>query len=161
VTTTRPLTLVLLAVLGGGLGWLLQTALAATGQPVFPMPYTLALALAAVAVIVVSLALPVRQVARGKTQQRIDPLYATRVVLLAKASSLSGALLTGFGVGVLAYLLTRPVPTVGSVGQAGATVIGAVLLLAGGLLAEQMCRVPPEDEDEDDDDDGRPVSVRP
>jgi uncharacterized membrane protein YidH (DUF202 family) len=158
MTATRPLTLVLLGVLGAGLGWLLQTALASAGRPVFPLPYTLALALVAVAAIVVSLAVPVRQLVRGRSKGPIDPLYATRVVLLAKASSLSGALLTGFGLGVVVFLLTRPVPAVGSVAQATATAIGAILLLVGGLIAEQMCRVPPDDEDRDDED-GHPVRV--
>ncbi|HEY0260882.1 MAG TPA: DUF3180 domain-containing protein, partial [Lacisediminihabitans sp.] len=80
----------------------------------------------------------------------IDPFYATRVLVLAKASALSGALLTGFGIGITVYLLTRSVVPVSSVGPAVATIIGSGVLLAGGLVAEHMCTIPPGDDDDDD-----------
>jgi hypothetical protein len=79
----------------------------------------------------------------------VDPFYATRVVMLAKACALTGALGVGVGVGVLAYLLTRSIIGVGSVAQAITTIVGAGVLLAGGLIAEHMCRTPPNDDDND------------
>lgn len=143
-------TLVLLALIGGiGTGFL-EVALAASGRPILLPPVTLALALLAIGIMVVVLALPIRRLTRGRAQQPVDPFYSTRVLVLAKASALSGSLLTGVGVGVLAYLLTRSVvPGVGSVGLAVATVVGALCLLAGGLIAEQMCSIPPSDDDDD------------
>ena len=77
----------------------------------------------------------------------VDPFYATRVVVLAKASSLAGALVTGLAAAILVFLLTRSVlPAVGSLTMAVVTAVGAVVLLAGGLVAEKMCTLPPEDD---------------
>jgi hypothetical protein len=149
VTRTRPSLLLVVAVLGGALGWLLETALVANGRAAFIPPVTLAAALALIAVIVVVMALPVFRVVRGTAKERIDPFYATRVVLLAKATSITGALLGGAAGAILGFLLTRSVtPPVGSLGLAIATVVAGVLLLVGGLVAEKMCTLPPSDDDD-------------
>ena len=158
MTRTRPLHLVLLAVLGGGLAWFLQTALAVSGNAIIIPPFTLAVALVLIAVIIVVMALPVRRVSRGLAKARVDPFYATRVVLIAKASSLSGALLAGAGVGIAAFLLSRTVlPGVGSITMALASAVGAILLLVAGLIAEHWCFIPPDD---DQSPDGRPTPER-
>lgn len=157
---TNVTTLVLLALIGGIGGGFLETALAASGRPIVLPPLTLGLALLAIGIMVVVLALPIRRLTRGKATQPIDPFYSTRVLVLAKASALSGSLVTGFGVGVLIYLLSRSVvPGVGSVAQAVATIVGAACLLAGGLIAEHMCTIPPDDTD--DDQGNRAAQVRP
>ncbi|MCU1524778.1 MAG: hypothetical protein JWO18_1672, partial [Microbacteriaceae bacterium] len=147
---TSPVTLVLLAVLGGVVGAFLETALTAGGRPIIVPPLTLAIALAAIGGIVISLAVPIRRLTRGKAKGPIDPFYATRVLMLAKASALCGALLTGFGIGIGIYLLTRSVLQVNSVGLAVATIVGSAVLLAAGLIAEHMCTIPPGDDDDDD-----------
>lgn len=151
---TRPLHLVLLAAFGGVAAWLLETALAASGRAVLLPPVTLAIALVLIGAIVVIMALPVRRVSRRVQGAKVDPFYATRVVMLAKASSLSGALLAGVGLGIAFYLLGRSVlPGVGSITMAFACAAGAILLLVAGLVAEHMCTIPPDDEANND---GRP-----
>lgn len=148
MTRTKPLHLVLLAALGAVAAWLLETVLAASGRAVLIPPVTLSIALLLIGVIVVVMALPVRRVARKVEGATVDPFYATRVVMLAKASSLSGALLAGSGLGIAFYLLGRSVlPGVGSITMAFACAAGAILLLVGGLVAEHMCTIPPEDDD--------------
>ena len=155
MTRTKPLHLVLLAALGGALAWFLETALAASGNAILIPPFTIGVALTLIGIIVVVMALPVRRVSRGVPNARVDPFYATRVVMLAKASSLGGALLGGAGLAIAAYLLTRSVlPGVGSVSMAFAMAVGAILLLVAGLVAEHMCAIPPED----DDSSGKPKS---
>ena len=156
MTRTSPLHLVLLGVLGGGAAWFLETALAASGNAVLIPPFTLAVALLLIGVIIIVMAVPVRRVSRGVPNARIDPFYATRVVMLAKASSLSGALLTGASLGIVGYLLSRSVlPAVGSVTMALASAVGAIVLLVAGLVAEHWCTIPPDDED------GRPGGPQP
>ena len=151
MTRTSPLILVLVAVLGGGITWLLETGLAAAGRAIVIPPFTLAVALALIGVLIVILALPVRRVSRGLPNARIDPFYATRVVMLAKASSLSGVLVGGGGLGITAFLLSRSVlPAVGSVTMALGTAIAAVLLLVAGLVAEHWCFIPPDEKDKND-----------
>jgi len=148
VTRTRPSMLLLLAVLGGGAGWFLETLLVSAGSPAFIPPYTLAVVLAAIGVIVVFVARPVYRAVRRTATTRVDPFYATRAVVLAKASSLTGALFGGVAAGVLVFLLTRSVvPAGGAVAMTIVTVAGSVILLAGGLIAEKMCTLPPDDDD--------------
>jgi hypothetical protein len=148
MTRTNPLHLILLAILGAGVMWLTQSALASAGQPIVIPPITLAVALVLIGLIIVVMALPVRRVSRGVPRARIDPFYATRVLMLAKASSLSGALVGGGAVGVFAYLVSRSaLPPTASVASAIAAGVSAIALLAAGLVAEHMCRIPPEDQD--------------
>lgn len=150
--------LIVLAALGGIGGAFLEVGLTASGRPIIIPPLTLAIALAAIGGIVIALAVPIRRLTRGKANAPIDPYYATRVLVLAKASALTGALLAGFGIGFTFYLLSRSIVAQGSVGLAIITVVGAGVLLAGGLIAEEMCSVPPRDDDEDA---GHAMRVRP
>lgn len=146
---TRVTTLTVVAVLGAAAGGITEQALAANGRPIIALPITLGIALAVIGGIVVTMAMPIRRMTRATNAPRVDPFYATRIVMLAKASAITGALAVGVGAGVLVYLLTRSVIGVGSVAQVLVTVVGAGVLLAGGLLAEHMCRIPPDDDDDD------------
>lgn len=165
---TNVSTLLILAIIGAAGAGLVQAALATSGRPVVNPPVTLPLALAAIGAIVVILAMPIRRMTQGPPSRNanrlspgaVDPFYATRVVMLAKASALSGALLTGVGIGMLGYLLSRSVlPGTGALGATIGATAGAAVLLACGLVAEFMCRIPPED-DEDGDDGQKPIRVR-
>ncbi len=159
MTRTSSATLAVLALIGGAVGWLLEMALVATGAPAAIPPATFAFALAVVGILVIALAIPVRKTVRDRQNNRVDPFYATRVVLLAKASSLTGALISGAALGILAFLLTRSVvAAVGSILMTGLTVIGAVVLVVGGLVAENWCSIPPDDTDEQDN---GPAMARP
>lgn len=144
---TRAATLVALAAMGAGGGFLLQVALAAAGFPKFRPEYTMALSLLFIAGVVIALAVPIRRATRGTVRTRIDPFHATRVVLLAKASSLAGALLGGVGVGLLVELLTRSGGlNSDSLVRSLAALGGAVALLIAGLVGEYLCTVPPSED---------------
>lgn len=144
---TKASPLVVLAAIGVLAAWFVEVMLVGSGRPSLVPPITLGVALALIGVLVVLGALPVFRVARGVAGARVDPFYATRIVLLAKASSLTGAMLTGVAVAVLVFLLTRSVvAAAGSIGMAVVTLVGAALLLVGGLAAEKMCTLPPEDD---------------
>jgi hypothetical protein len=159
VTRTRPLLLILYAVFGGAVGWLLEITLTASSAPAAVLPYTLAVALIVIGALVVAFALPVRRAVRDRTRQRVDPFYATRVVVLAKASSIAGALIGGAALGILVFFLTRPVIAgTGSIFQSIAAAVGAVVLLTCGLVAEYMCSLPPDEPDKGEED---PVQARP
>ncbi len=146
---TNLLHIALLALIGAAGAWLVETALVSAGRAAIVPPLTLAIALLVIAVAVVAAAVPVRRVARGKPGARVDPIYATRVVVLAKAASLTGAILTGGAAGILAFLLTRPVIGVGSMVPAVLAAVASVAVLIGGLIAENMCRIPPEPDQKD------------
>ncbi|MGN6324590.1 DUF3180 domain-containing protein [Pseudolysinimonas sp.] len=155
---TNPALLLALAVFGGAVGFGAQTVLATMGMAKIRPEYTLALSLAIIAVLVVLLAVPVRRAVRGRLGRRIDPFYATRVVLLAKACSIAGALLGGAAIGLLADLLLRSASNGDTLARILVCLAGAIVLLTGGLVAEFLCRVPPPDDD--DRHDGDPERVR-
>ncbi|GAA1440666.1 DUF3180 domain-containing protein [Leifsonia poae] len=147
---TRATSLIGLGVAGAVIGFLIELAAAGGGVAVFIPPLSLPITLVVIAIIVVAFAIPIRRATHGRTSRRIDPFQAMRIVVLAKACSLSGALLTGAGAGVLVFLLSRAVIPGGSaVWLAVATTVGAAVLLAAGLVAEHMCTLPPEDNDDD------------
>lgn len=146
---TRPSVLIILAVLGVAVGWLLETALAAMGQPIIVPPATLSVALVGIGAIVLAVGWPIRQVVRGIRKGPIDPFRAMRILVLAKASSLSGALIGGWAAGVLLYLASRPVlPPDTALLLVGSSAVAAVLLLSSGLVVEHWCRIPPSKDDE-------------
>jgi hypothetical protein len=148
VKRTRPFVLVLFAIVGAGAGWLLEVILTATGAAAAYGPFTLALSLAVIGVLVLLFAAPVRRAARDRDNHRVDPFYATRVVILAKASSIAGSLIFGAVLSILGYLVTRAVvAAVGSIFSSGACLAGAVVLVVCGLVAENMCSIPPDDKD--------------
>lgn len=147
---TRISTVVSFLVVAAVAGFAFDATLAATMHPVASPAITLGLVLLAIAAIVISLAVPVFRVARGRTRAPIDAYYATRVVLIAKASSLAGAILGGFTAGMLVYTLTRGVAVEASaLVTTIVAVVGGLVLLVAGLVAEFMCTVPPDDGGDD------------
>lgn len=148
MTTTRVTTLVGLFVVGLATLFATEAMLVRLGEPQFIPPITLGVALVFIGVILPVLAWPIRKVTRHNsdkpTPQPVSPFYATRVVLLAKAGALTGALLAGSGVGIVVFLATRLVITPAPLFLALSTAIGGVVLMAGGLVAEKWCQIPPE-----------------
>lgn len=143
---TRATTLFATGLAGIVLGFLLETAVTAGGAPLMIPPVSLPITIVAIGVIVVLLAVPIGRATRGKAGRPINPFVAMRVAVLAKASSLSGALLLGAGVGILVYLYSRSViPAEHAFVLSGAGTIAAALLLVGGLVAEHLCTLPPDD----------------
>lgn len=148
---TSTVALIALAVVGAAVGFGFDHLLTVTGQATFtptPMMPVLLLLLAA---LVVALAWQVRRSVRGGT--RVDPFRAVRTATLARASSLLGALLAGFGSGLWIYLLSRPVtPQVGSIAAVIALIVSAIVLVAAALVAEQFCTLPKDPDDREPDD---------
>ncbi|RFA07702.1 hypothetical protein B7R21_16190 [Subtercola boreus] len=150
VRRTRPVTLVLLAVVGGFAGFIVELGLASSGRPIIALPLSLSITLIAAGAIVVSLAVPIARAIRGTNQNPINPFRAMRVAVLAKASSMVGSLIAGVGVGVVVYLLSRAViPTVSTLWLSILAAVAGVVFLACGLVAEKLCTLPPDDRDPD------------
>ena len=148
MSRSRPLPLALLALVGFALAFVVDLTLAMRGQPVLVPPPSLAVGLVLIAGLLVALAWPVRRAAKG--EKRIDPFYATRVVVLAKASALAAALLLGGAGGILIYLLSRAVVPIGSTLTAAGTLVAAVILLIAALVAEHFCSLPPDDDEKEE-----------
>ncbi|TPW74214.1 DUF3180 domain-containing protein [Schumannella soli] len=151
-------TLMVLGVIGAVATFLLQTAVTSAGAARYEPAVSLPIAVVVIAAIVIILAVPIYRTTRGHSPRPVDPILATRIALLAKSSSLAGALLVGAALGLVGYLLTRSVAGVGSMLMAFAALGGAIILLVAGLVAEFLCTVPPHDDDDHDHD--PPGSVR-
>ncbi len=132
------------AVVGFGVDQLLTSSGRATFTPSLLLPVLLVLLSAAV----ILFALPIRRAITGSDPTPVDPFRAVRVAMLAKASSVVGAVVAGVGVGLLVFLLTRPVAPVGSVVAVIATIVTALVLLAAALVAEHLCTIRKDDDDE-------------
>ncbi|SDO92099.1 Protein of unknown function [Klenkia soli] len=78
----------------------------------------------------------------------VEPMLVARLAVLAQASAWAGAGFAGLWAGALVFTLTQVGRLSAASGDAVAAGIGVVCssaLVAGALLLERACRVPPED----------------
>jgi hypothetical protein len=93
----------------------------------------------------------------------VNPLLAARLAVLAKASSLAGAIFAGAYGGVAIWALAergRLRVADQNLPPAVAGVVGALALIAAALLLERACRVPRPPDDEESDGPGPTPSRR-
>ena len=157
VKPTRISTLVIIAVVCAAAGWLLLRAVYAKLPPL-PWTGVPALLIAAVAEAWIGRDLKARIAARGSGQEArrgsgqgarsgpkpVAPLFVSRMVALAKASSVAAAIIAGFAAGFDFYLagsLTASTPRQDAL-TAVFTFVAAVLLACAALYLENCCRVP-------------------
>jgi hypothetical protein len=141
--------LVVAGLLGLAAGFALNQVLSSSGRATFTPMLTLPILLAVLGGVVVVLALPIRRATTGRSGEKVNPFWALRVAMLAKASSIVGAGFAGFGAGLGMFLATRPVtPSLGSWGAIIATALCGALLIAAGLIAEHLCTIGKDDDDE-------------
>jgi hypothetical protein len=145
--TSIPLLLGLVAI-GAAVAYLGELFLQTSGGITLVPPYSIEITLVVVAVAVLAMAVPVRRRITGKRREPLDPFYAVRVAVLAKASALTGAILLGAGVGILIILFGRPVlPDWSLLLPALGLAACSLVLVVSGLIAEWMCVLPPDDPD--------------
>jgi hypothetical protein len=157
---TGPLLLVSLAAAAAVVGFFLQLGLASAGVATLSPPVTVPITLVVVAAVVLAAAIPIHRAVRSRQGGPINPFQAMRVVVLAKASSLAGSVVGGIGAGFVAYSLSRPImPGVAALWLAIGTAVAGLVLLIAGLVAEQLCSLPPDDP-EHKSRDGGPAGAR-
>lgn len=146
MTRTSIRFLVAIAILAGGVGFAFNQVLTSLGRATFSPSPVLSILLLLIAAAALAFAWPVRtSVRRGVP---IDPFRAIRALILARSASLLGAIMAGFGAGLLIFLLSRPIPP-----QVGSTVAmlilaaSAVALVVAALVAEQLCTLPKDPDD--------------
>jgi hypothetical protein len=105
----------------------------------------------------------VEGIAARNTKARVDhrpragplqPLLVARLAVLAKASSLAGAIFAGAYGGVASWALAergRLNVAQQNLAPSIASLVGALGLVAAALLLERACRVPPPPDDQGDD----------
>jgi len=115
-----------------------------------PLPTPAGITLLVLAIIEVVLAFLLRARLRGRPGTRpVRAQTAVRAVVLAKASSMFGAIMCGAWVAVLVYVVPRLGAISVASGDTRAGVVGAVsaaALIAAALWLEYNCRAPQDDD---------------
>jgi hypothetical protein len=119
------------------------------GMAIPTSPTNLLLALAFIAVVLLALSIPIwrykaalTQYKTGTRPKRVDPFYAVRVVLLAKASALTGSGFVGWHIGALVAQLSLPVSFTAALLQNSFGLVASLVLTAAAIVSEQICRLP-------------------
>lgn len=77
----------------------------------------------------------------AKRPKRVDPFYAVRVLMLAKASAIAGSLFVGWHLGAVAVQAQAPVTTA-AIWLNFSGLIGSLIMTICGIVAERICRIP-------------------
>ena len=154
----RPTSISVLVVAGlaaAAVAWLLLSAFYANWPP---LPWLPIIVIAALAVMEAYLAQnTAARVQRKPGAPRVDPLAVARYAVLAKASSLAGALYAGFSIGVLAWLALEPTKAArDDIPAAIGGVVASLALVGAALWLERACRVPDQHDRDDQDEPDRP-----
>jgi hypothetical protein len=70
----------------------------------------------------------------------MNPFYAVRLVLLAKAISISGAIFSGWHIGVVWLQLTSPIIPSSTL-QNTFALIGAIVMTVCAVVVERICKI--------------------
>nr|WP_229789287.1 DUF3180 domain-containing protein [Pilimelia terevasa] len=150
---TRGSTLVLAGVIPLALTWLLISRFYGDLPR---LPWAPAACGAVLALVTATLATQTRGRLAGRPgREPVAPLLVARFAVLAKASSLTGAVFAGMYGGALTWLAVEQQRAGSTEARtadlpiAVAGVVASLLLVAGGLWLERACRVPPRDDDPD------------
>lgn len=147
---TRISTLVVAALAAAAAAWLLISGIYYSGIP--PLPWLPVVTLAALAVLEGYAAVNTRsRIDRKPGRESVNPLMVARFVVLAKASSLVGAIFTGGYAGLTGWLFVQTTRAAAEDRPAAvAGLLAALALVAAALWLERSCRVPerPDDEQE-------------
>ena len=146
---TSPLSIVAFAVVGIGAGLLVQIARSTAGQGALVPPLSLALTMLVMAAVLIVLGIALRRAVTRASGKPVNPFHAVRLLAGSKAGQFAGALLGGFGGGLLLQLLTRSVMPGAELWLPMLFVVFAgVVLVVCGVITESLCRVPPSEGDE-------------
>jgi uncharacterized protein DUF3180 len=116
-----------------------------------PLPTFAGVTLLVLAVIEAALGTSIRaRIRKPEGGRPLQPIAAARAVVLAKASSLLGAIMLGAWLGMLGYLLPRREELAAAADDVPSAAIGfvcAAVLIGAALYLEWCCRTP-HDQDE-------------
>lgn len=159
VRPTNPATLVVAGLVAAALSWL---GISNYYSVIPDLPWLPPLTVAALAVLEISAAVSTKaRIDRRPGRERVDPLLVARFVVLAKASSLAGAIFAGAYGGAMVWLFIerqRLAHAAADLAPAVAGFVASTALVVAALLLERACRVPgkpDEPNDQSGDDQGR------
>ncbi len=139
----NPLAVLAAAAIGVAIGLVVQFALSSRGNPPLVPPLSLPATLVLISAILLGFGIRLRRNV-AKRAGAVNPFHAVRLLAAARAGQLVGAALGGFGGGLALSLLGRSVPAPTATWLPMVLALaGGVVLVAGAMIAERLCRVPP------------------
>jgi Protein of unknown function (DUF3180) len=163
---TDPATLVVAGLAAAAVAWLLISNFYQDLPPMIWPPVIIIAGLAAFEAVVArqlwvrihqrdgTLARQPGRAAPDPAREPVEPLAVARYAVLAKASSVAGAIFTGFYAGFVPWLLIES----GRVSDAGADLppavgglVASLLFMVAALWLERACRVPERDDEDQPD----------
>ncbi|GIG02544.1 DUF3180 domain-containing protein [Catellatospora citrea] len=149
---TNPATLIVAALGSAAVAWLIIS----TWYGSMPtLPWLPAFTLLALALVEFALAQQTRaRIERKPGRPGVEPLAVARYAVLAKASSLAGAIFAGFSAGLTLWLLVdgqRLAAASRDLPAAITSLVCSLALVGAGLWLERACRVPKRPEDDKPD----------
>lgn len=131
-------------------GYLLPQIVVNQGGSIPISPLNIIITLPLIGIILVLMALPIFKyrkalLARAKDSAAarplpLNPFYAVRILLLAKAISISGAIFSGWHMGVVWLQLSSPIIPSSTL-QNVIALIGAIIMTICAVIVERVCRV--------------------
>lgn len=143
----RASTVVLVGLVTAAAGYVVLRLVPVSSPDPFPATWASVILLLFMAAGILSAGVPIRRVVRGRSRRPVNPLRAVRVLILARASALTGALVAGWYVAVVlsqasdldaASVQHRAL-------RAGAVALSGLVLSGVGLWVQSMCRLDPPD----------------
>ncbi|AIC46993.1 DUF3180 domain-containing protein [Rhodoluna lacicola] len=148
---TKIMTLIGWAVSATTAGYLLPKLLVNSGGAIPISPWNIIITLPLIGIVLIVVAIPMFKyrkalISRAKDAAKprpmpMNPFFAVRLVLLAKAISISGAIFSGWHLGVVWLQLTSPVVPSSTL-QNVLGLIGALLMTICAIIVERICRIP-------------------
>ena len=147
---TKFMTLVGWAVPATTAGYLLPQFVVNAGGAIPISPWNIIVTLPLIGIILLAMAIPMIKY-RGALKARVkdsnkqrpmpmNPFYAVRLVLLAKSIAISGAIFSGWHIGVVWLQLTSPVITPATL-QNVLALIGSIVMTVCAIIVERICRI--------------------
>lgn len=147
---TKIMTLVGWAVSATTAGYLLPKFVVNAGGAIPISPLNIIITLPLIGILLVLMAIPMFRyrkalIARTKDVSKprpmpMNPFYAVRLVLLAKAIAISGAIFAGWHIGVVWLQLTSPIVPSSTLQNVFA-LLGAIVMTACAIIVERICRI--------------------
>jgi hypothetical protein len=151
--STKISTLVLVTAFSSVVSIFAVRLLVANGNPLPVSPVNLLITLVAIALVIIALSLPIlnykNALNKKPAPKRVDPFYAVRVLLLSKASSISGSIFLGWHIGAVTSQLLSPVTVGSALIQNGAGVVASLALVVSSVATEHICRLPDDPDSTD------------
>ncbi|WP_104181123.1 DUF3180 domain-containing protein [Arthrobacter sp. B0490] len=148
MSTLRFRWLALVGLVAGFVGWLVNWLATRNGFGTPTLPLTSLVTTAVIIGITLVFGRRVLRWRNGDHDRPLDPILATRTLVLAQACAYAGALSLGWHAGIFvdqAALLPVRSATAPLWGSA-ALMAGGIIMIMVGLVVEDFCRLPPDDD---------------